>query len=168
VKLLGIPAHDWTLDGRYHLRDSWVVDSPGHRRTNGLPGGGNVADDVTFERIAPVLQVRDLDAALDRYRRLGFDVEPLTGGERYGFVERGRVSIHVLEWHAHDPGGNASHVYIYVSDADALHAEWAAAGVEGRLGHPHDTDYGLREFGYVDPDGNLHRVGSPLKGAHPG
>jgi hypothetical protein len=50
-----------------------------------------------------------------------------------------------------------------MDDADALHAEWAAAGVEGRFRGPIDTPYGLREFGYVDPDGNLLRVGSSLK-----
>ena len=38
------------------------------------------------------------------------------------------------------------------------------AGVEGRFVGPTDTDYGIREFGYVDPDGTLHRVGSPLDG----
>ena len=37
-----------------------------------------------------------------------------------------------------------------------------AAGVEDRLRAPFDTPYGLREFGYVDPDGNLLRVGSSL------
>ena len=36
----------------------------------------------------------------------------------------------------------------------------AAAGVEGRLGEVQETEYGMREFGFVDPDGTLHRVGS--------
>jgi hypothetical protein len=27
---------------------------------------------------------------------------------------------------------------------------------------PHDTPYGLREFVYIDPDGIVHRAGSPL------
>ena len=53
-------------------------------------------------------------------------------------------------------------VTVHVSDADALHAEWAAAAVEGRFMGPHDTPYGLREFVYIDPDGIVHRVGSPL------
>ncbi len=53
-------------------------------------------------------------------------------------------------------------MYVYVSDADALRADWAAAGVEGRFMGPHDTPYGLREFVYTDPDGIVHKVGSPL------
>ena len=117
---------------------------------------------VTFEGVAPVLPVLDLEAALERYRRLGFEVEAYGGPERYGFVRRGGVSLHVTEWREHDPARTGAHVYLYVSDADALHEEWRTAGVDGRLTDPQDTPYGLREFAYVDPDGNLHRVGSPL------
>jgi hypothetical protein len=46
-----------------------------------------------------------------------------------------------------------------VSDADAVHAEWSRARVEGRLTDPFNTEYGIREFAYPDPDGALHRVG---------
>jgi hypothetical protein len=124
-----------------------------------------MSNEVFFERISPVIPVLDLDAALVRFRRLGFEVQPYTGGERYGFVERGPVSLHLTEWDEHDPGRTGAHVYIYVSDADVVYAEWRVAGVEGRLGEPFDTDYGLREFAYVDPDGTLLRVGSPLREA---
>jgi hypothetical protein len=123
---------------------------------------GRMTEEIRFERIAPVVPVRDLNAALDRYRRLGFTVRPYAGGERYGFVDRGSVSIHLTEWIDHDPAQTAAAVYVYVSDADALHAAWAASGVDGHLHQPHDTPYGLREFAYVDPDGTLHRIGSPL------
>lgn len=121
-----------------------------------------MADEVSFNDVAPIVPVRDLDAALDRYRRLGFTAEPYAGPERYGFVERGAVRLHLTEWTEHDPAATASAVYLYVSDADALHAEWVAAGADGRLGEPQDTPYDLREFHYVDPDGTLHRIGSPL------
>ena len=117
---------------------------------------------LTFERISPVLTVVDLDAALDRYRRLGFQVEPYSGKARYGFVDRDSVSLHLAERHEHDPTRDGTQVYIYVSDADAVHTEWRDARVEGRLGRLQNTEYGLREFAYVDPDGNQHRVGSPL------
>ncbi len=109
------------------------------------------------------MPVRDLGAALERYRRLGFDARAYQGPERYGFADRGDVSIHLTEWAEHDPLRTASSVYLYVSDADALHAEWAALeDLAGRLADPDDTPYGSREFAYVDPDGTLHRVGSRL------
>ncbi|WP_285735380.1 bleomycin resistance protein [Kitasatospora phosalacinea] len=116
---------------------------------------------VVFERVAPVVPVRDLAAALARYGRLGFTTEPYEDGSRYGFVSRGAVELHLTEWAEHDPLRTGAVVYLYVSDADAVHAEWAAADPPGRLTGPADTPYGLREFGYVDPDGTLHRVGSP-------
>ncbi|MFJ8444359.1 bleomycin resistance protein [Kitasatospora griseola] len=118
-------------------------------------------DPVAFERVAPVVPVRDLTAALARYRRLGFTAEPYEDGREYGFVSRGAVQLHLTEWAEHDPLRTGAVVYLYVSDADAVHAEWTATNPPGRLTDPADTPYGLREFGYVDPDGTLHRVGSP-------
>ena len=117
---------------------------------------------MTFELAAPIFPVRDLDAALERYRSLGFTARTYDGPDRYGFVDRDRVSLHLTEWAEHDPLTTASSVYLYVEDADAVHAEWAAAAPPGRLTQPRDTPWGLREFSYVDPDGTLHRVGSHL------
>ncbi|MCY1140405.1 VOC family protein [Actinoplanes sp. Pm04-4] len=114
-----------------------------------------------FERVAPIIPVGDLDVALERYRRLGFTVRAYGGAERYGFVDRDDVSLYLTEWADHDPAHTAASVYLYVSDADAVHDEWAGIA-EGRLGAPRDTPWGLREFTYVDPDGTLHRLGSPL------
>jgi catechol 2,3-dioxygenase-like lactoylglutathione lyase family enzyme len=118
--------------------------------------------DVEFSSVAPVVPVRDLDAALDRYHRLGFETSAYSGPERYGYASRGGVSLHLSEEPGHDPHRTTGSVYVYVSDADAVHAEWRAAGVDGRFVAPHDTPYRLREFAYVDPDGTALRVGSPL------
>ena len=118
--------------------------------------------DIDFASVSPVLPVRELDVALERYRRLGFDTHAYPGPDRYGYAHRGAVSLHLSEWVEHDPHRTGASLYLYVSDADALHAEWKAAGVEGRFVKPHDTPYQLREFAYVDPDGTAIRVGSPL------
>lgn len=120
-----------------------------------------MSSDVEFQRASPVIPVRDLDAALERYRRLGFATES-EEGPRYGFAERDAVTLHVIEWSDHDPTRTGAHVYLYVSNADALFAEWSSADVEGELGDLHDTPYGLREFAFRDPEGTLLRVGSPL------
>jgi len=118
--------------------------------------------DVVFERVAPVIRVRDLEAAVDRYRRLGFEVEAYAGPASYAFVDRGSVSLHLTQWGEYDPARGGATVYLYVSDAEAVHAEWSRAGVPGELEDPTDRGYGLREFAYRDPDATLHRVGSPL------
>lgn len=119
--------------------------------------------EIDFTSISPIIPVRDLDIALDRYRRLGFDARAYQGSVRYGYVDRGSVSMHLSEWAEHDPLRTAASVYLYVSDADAVYAEWTAFNdLDGRFVEPFDTRYGLREFVYVDPDGTAHRVGSPL------
>ncbi|MGI8761903.1 MAG: bleomycin resistance protein [Jatrophihabitantaceae bacterium] len=117
---------------------------------------------MQFHQVAPVIPVRDLDAALERYRRLGFATHAYDGADRYGYADRGSVSLHLTEWDQHDPARDGAVVYLYVSDADALHAEWSRAGAGGRLTAAHDTPYRLREFAFVDSDGTAHRVGSPL------
>jgi hypothetical protein len=120
-------------------------------------------EEITFSRVSPVVPVRDLDAALSRYRLLGFEARAYDGPDRYGYVSRGGVELHISEWAEHDPHSSAAVVYLYVSDARALRREWKGAGVEGRLTRLHDTPYGLREFAFVDIDGTAHRVGSPIR-----
>jgi len=115
---------------------------------------------VTFESVNPIVTVHDVRVALRRYQQLGFDTEHNESAD-YGFAERGSVQIHLQPGEPDETGGV---FYLRVSDAEALHAEWTAAGVEGRFMAPHNTPYGLREFVYTDPDGIVHKVGSPLKG----
>jgi uncharacterized protein (DUF952 family) len=119
-----------------------------------------------FLSASPVIPVLDLAAALDRYRALGFEVRAHGGGTGYGFANRGAVSLHLSEWDEHDPTRTGAVVYLYVADVDTVHAEWGAARLEGRLTPPTDTDHGMREFAYVDPDGTLHRVGTRLELFH--
>ena len=51
--------------------------------------------------------------------------------------------------------------YIDVDDADALHAEWRAAGV-GETSDLFDPGFGVWEAAHTDGDGNLLRFGSRL------
>ena len=122
------------------------------------PPAPEVAPSVTG--MATILPVRDLRTALDHYRSLGFRVSPYDDG--YGYAVRGSADFHLSVHRDLDPSRNASAVYLYVEDADALYAEWRAAGVDGQFFEPHDTEYGLREAAHVDRDGNLVRFGSRL------
>jgi catechol 2,3-dioxygenase-like lactoylglutathione lyase family enzyme len=115
----------------------------------------------TITGMAAILPVRDLDAALEHYRRLGFRVSPYDSG--YGYAVRGAADLHLAVRRGLDPRQNASAVYLYVDDAEALYAEWRAAGVEGQFFEPHDTEYGLREAAHIDRDGNLLKFGSRLR-----
>jgi hypothetical protein len=111
--------------------------------------------------LAPILPVRDLAAAADHYRSLGFAVSLYDGDAAYGYAARDGLSVHLAEVADLDPADNPCAVYLYVSDADALYAQWRLTRPAGRLVAPVDTDYGLREGAHIDPNGNLLRFGSP-------
>ncbi len=115
--------------------------------------------------MAAVLAVRDLPAALEHYRRLGFDVRAYEGGG-YGYAARDGANFHLNVFARLDPWENTSTVYLYVDDADALYTEWRTSGVTGQFFEPENTEYGLREGAHSDRDGNLIRFGSPLDQAN--
>jgi hypothetical protein len=115
---------------------------------------------ATLRGIAPIFPTSDLEAARAHYEALGFTVELHGGG--YGTAARDGVRIHLR----HDPeqpsGGGSGAAYIGVDDADALHAEWTAAGV-GETGELFDPGFGVWEAAHTDVDGNLVRFGSPVR-----
>lgn len=123
---------------------------------------------MTFERIAAILPVRDISAALDRYKVLGFagdayhERDP-QGRHFYAFLWRDNINLHLTLVPELDPESNTSGVYLYVDDPDALYEEWRAAAPSGDLRKPEDTSWGMREMSYSDPDGNLLRIGRRLK-----
>ena len=119
---------------------------------------------MRFERLAPVFPVRDIDRAIEHYRRLGFATRKYEGPDEYAFAERDGIELHLARVDDLKPKRNMSAVYLYVDDADALFEEWSRAGIEGRLVAPTDTSYGLREGACLDPDANLIRFGSPSPG----
>jgi len=129
----------------------------------GLVGArANYLGSVTsLRRVAPVFVTTDLARALNHYERLGFVVEAYEGGDDYGYACRDGIEIHLARVDDVDCRTTTSCAYLWVDDAGALHDEWAAAGVSGRLVPPTPTAYGLEEGAHVDPDGNLIRFGSP-------
>ncbi len=62
-----------------------------------------MSTEIFFENVVPVVPVRNLTAALDRYRRLGFAVRPYGHGTGYGYADRDGVSLHLSERDEHDP-----------------------------------------------------------------
>jgi predicted enzyme related to lactoylglutathione lyase len=114
---------------------------------------------ATVKRVAPVFPVRDLEAALAHYRRLGFATRTYEGGG-YGFLTRDDVELHVGVVPQVDNTGAKHTTYLFVDDAEALAEEWSAAGVAVQM--PVDTEWHQHEGSVVDPDGNVIRFGSPV------
>jgi catechol 2,3-dioxygenase-like lactoylglutathione lyase family enzyme len=118
-------------------------------------------------RAIPILPALDLAATLAFYERLGFR-QAGAPWQTYDYliVVRDRYELHFFAQPELDPLATATGCYLRVDDADAWHDEWNRAGISpdratgSRLLPVEDTDYGMREFALVDPNGNLVRVGS--------
>ena len=109
---------------------------------------------MTFLSVAPILPTADMERMRAHYEALGFTVKIHHGG--YGSVARDGFNVHfALRERVGEPGA----LYFGVSDVDALHAEWKAAGV-GDTGEVFDPGFGVREAAHTDPDGNIIRFGS--------
>jgi Glyoxalase/Bleomycin resistance protein/Dioxygenase superfamily len=116
---------------------------------------------ATLHSVAPIFPAADLETVRAHYTALGFEVH--LHGSGYGTAARDGVRIHFR----HDPEGSPARrergaAYVSVDDADALHAEWRAAGV-GETSDLFDPGFGVWEAAHTDPDGNLLRFGSPLR-----
>src|SRR2546430_16916926 len=90
---------------------------------------------------ATILPVNDLEAAVERYRRLGFEVERYADGG-YAFCNRDNVWFHLSEG-AVDPATSTTMAYLSVDDPEALHAEWR--GGVGRHPRPAGQEGGRAE-----------------------
>lgn len=119
---------------------------------------------------APVLLVRDVVKSANHYRdALGFSYERFWG-EPPDFVilRRDGMFLMLNQAPAHHPivpnwkvCGNIWNVYFWVSNADALLAEFRQRGA--KIDYDiHDKPYGIREFGIQDLDGYDVAFGQPI------
>ena len=88
-------------------------------------------------------------------------------GGGYGTAARDGVRIHFGTCPSSAPATERGAAYLAVDDADALHAEWRAAGV-GETTDLFDPGFGVWEAAHTDADGNLLRFGSPVGALTPG
>jgi uncharacterized glyoxalase superfamily protein PhnB len=108
----------------------------------------------------PILDVHDVGNALTYYvDQLGFQVDFRYEKDPNGYagVKRDDVRLH-MHWQSpeHFESGTAGgHRFrIPVDNPDALFAEYRARGVLADGVSVHETEWGTREFGFEDPDGN--------------
>ncbi len=115
-------------------------------------------------RAMPVLQVSDLMASVEFYNKLGFATGGIWGEPAtFAIMQRGDVSL-ALQLLRSDTMPVNTHwaAYIYVDDADAVHNEFQAAGIEIAR-KPEKTYYGCLDFDIADPDGHLLAFGQDLE-----
>jgi catechol 2,3-dioxygenase-like lactoylglutathione lyase family enzyme len=119
---------------------------------------------MLIDTAIPILPALDLDQSIEFYRRLGFQLAGRAPApEDYALLRREHMELHLFGAPELDPGTCYAAVYLRVTDATQLHAEFAALGLpaEGipRLSSLESKPWGMREFHVVDPSGVLLRVG---------
>jgi catechol 2,3-dioxygenase-like lactoylglutathione lyase family enzyme len=113
---------------------------------------------VTVPLAIPVLLTTDIKRAAETYAGIGFDV--IEAAHNYLVLRREGVELHISHV-AHIPEPHCVSAYIRVADV----AQWHSAFTNGRakrLSAPADKPWGLREFHFIDEDGNLLNVGQIL------
>jgi catechol 2,3-dioxygenase-like lactoylglutathione lyase family enzyme len=141
--------------------------------------------EVGLRSAAPVFAVRDLEAAMAFYERLGFAVRRYDAG--YGYATRDELRLHLRASPEIEPFSNYAEVYVETTEVDRLHEEWQTCGllaVPGAIdselrdevrrrwqaGEPvgllsqqvEDKPWGVREFGIRDLDNNHLRFGRQI------
>ncbi len=112
-----------------------------------------------MQTIMPELPLDDVPAGVRHYRDvLGFKVNY----EQHDIAVMDRDEVRLLligRTPRHTGIGSA---YLYVRDADALHAELLRSGADVQ-GEPISQPWGLREFSAMDSEGNRLTFGTPFE-----
>lgn len=108
----------------------------------------------------PILPVVDMAEAVIFYRRLGFEVSAYD--PQYAWVRHcGWEWLHLRAVESVE--NNQTSAYLHVDNADAWRAAMVkAADATITLGALIDMAWGLREFSFTDPAGNVIRIGHPI------
>ena len=117
------------------------------------PGSGQL------RQMIPEFPLRDIAAGVAHYRDvLGFTVN--YAQDDFGILNRDTVSIALIPRPARHQGIGSC--YVYIQDADALHAELVAKGARV-VDLPVSMQWGLRQFRVLDLEGNQLTFGQAFE-----
>lgn len=109
-------------------------------------------------RSMPILQVSDMTESITFYKKAGFSglgwSDPQDGAVFFTIAQRGDVSLGLQLRDMPLRVDDNRAAYIYVSDIDALHAEFLVEGLEPAAINRPDY-YGCDDFNITDPNGHL-------------
>ena len=119
--------------------------------------------DDLFAQCAPVLPVDNAVETVRFYEdELGFKTSFSHGDPPfYVILKRGGVSVHLSEREDQSTEIEPCHVYISVSDVDAVYQACLSKNLEIATA-PEDQDYGIREFDLIDPNGHFLTFGQDI------
>ena len=162
-------AREFSVYQVLEVRNDRIVTISGHPSREeaaaragavGIPASGLEARGLT-----PILNVSDLAASFDWFRKLGWsyhwdwrpsDASPPT----FGAVGSGECEIFLCLDGQGGRGPDGVWLGIIVGDVDAVHEVCTREGLEV-LKPPRDEPFGLREMHVRHPDGHVFRIGQP-------
>lgn len=107
----------------------------------------------------PELPLNDVSAGVAHYRDvLGFRIN--YAQDDLGVMDRDEITVVLIK--RTDRHTGIGSCYVYVEDADALHAELVAKGANV-LDQPVSMPWGLRQFRVLDLEGNRITFGQPFE-----
>lgn len=113
----------------------------------------------TLKQACPVLGVKDVaETASFFVDKLGFEARMVMQEMGWAIVTRDGFDIHMSSNTGENVG--RSLVYAYVTEVDALYAEFTATGAAPDA--VKDQPYGMRDFYLKDPDGNTLAFGQEI------
>lgn len=119
-------------------------------------------------RVVPILPSRSLARTIAFYAKLGFAGRLLADGT-YLILTRDDLELHFFPHPTLQPEACYAGCYLRTLDVDRLHDEFGRAGLPAsgipRIEAVEDKPWGLREFALLDEDGNLLRIGWPVRQA---
>jgi predicted enzyme related to lactoylglutathione lyase len=119
-----------------------------------------IMDQPKFRSIAPILQIADLDRAVDFWKRvMAFDVAWIAGGEPATIASFCRDQIYLMARVEKKP--LPCGIYLELDGVDAYFERVRSAGAKVVHGLA-DREYGMRDGRVEDPDGNQISLGEPL------
>jgi hypothetical protein len=107
----------------------------------------------------PVLISTDVTRAAETYLNKGFSV--VNAAHNYLILRRRSVELHVSGV-TQIPEPYCVSAYIRVGDVDEWHAAFQR-GRSRRLSPVEDKPWGMREFHFIDEDGNLLNIGEIIR-----
>jgi uncharacterized glyoxalase superfamily protein PhnB len=112
-----------------------------------------------LKKIMPEFPLKDVAAGVAHYRNvLGFSVNY----QQHDIAVMDRDAVRLLLIDRTERHNGIASCYVYVHDADAIHAELVAKGANVQ-GEPISRPWGLREFRVLDLEGNQFTFGQPFE-----
>lgn len=123
-----------------------------------------------LQSACPIMPSRDFNRTAAFYGDLGFVTLGRYDDDGYLILKRDEVELHFFHYPAHEPEESDHGVYLRVTDAASLSAEFAALGLPHagipRFVPAEAKPWGMMELALIDEDGNLVRAGNRLEGGN--